>query len=510
MQRRDFIKRTLAAGTIVPLATTGLVARPLAHNFFRAAAVSDRILVLVNLNGGNDGTNTVVPFNDPIYYQSRPSIALDKSQTLQITDDLGLHNAMTKFRDRFENEQLAIVQSVGYPNQNRSHFRSTDIWNTASDSEVILGTGWLGRALELEYPDYPQVLPKAPFAVQISSSLSLALQSSQGNMGLAIDNPDRFYNLANGLDVEPEPLPDTLAGPELKYVRDIIEQSNAFSSAINKAMLDGTTNVTYDSDSLSNQLRVVARLINSGIETGIYVVSLGGFDTHRGQAGAHTTLLSYVSNAISTFLDDIAASDNADRVVCMTYSEFGRRLNENGSNGTDHGSASPQFVVGKPVKGGVVLGGVPNLTDLDNRGDIEYVNDFRQIYAAVLEDWFRMSHADTTATLGGEFEKLPLFEPASPTRAPMEASLAGMSLAQNVPNPAVGRTTVTFSIPSRMRVLLSITSTEGRTLASYIDRTLDAGTHQIDLDVSMLPTGNYLYSLQGRGYKVTKKMMIVR
>ncbi len=508
MQRRDFLKRAAQAGALVPIASTGLLASPLTHSFLRPAAVSDRVLVLINLNGGNDGINTVIPFNDPIYFESRPTIAISKTDALGITDDLGLHPTMTRMRDLFAEGELAVVQSVGYPNQNRSHFRSTDIWNTASDANVIWATGWLGRYLERVNPDYPQSLPDAPFAVQISSSLSLALQSSKGHMGLAIDNPDRFYNLASGLQVDPEPLPDTLAGPELKYVRDIIQQSNTFSTAINNAMLDGTTNATYDADLLSQQLKVVARLINSGIETGIYVVTLGGFDTHRGQTTQHATLLSQLSNAVGTFLNDISTAGNADRVVCMTYSEFGRRLNENGSAGTDHGAASPQFVAGKPVKGGTVLGGPQDLANLDDRGDVEFVNDFRQIYAAVLEDWFGLTHADTVAALGGEFEKLPLF-PEAPSYAPEEMSLAGMTMQPCVPNPARERTTVTFTIPSRMRVQLSVTGLDGRTVATFVDRTLDAGRHTVQLDVSTIATGSYVYSIRARGYKVSNRMVVV-
>ena len=509
MQRRDFLKSAAAAGTLLPLASSGLFARPLGHPLFSPSAASDRVLVLINLNGGNDGLNTLVPFDDPIYNNARRTIAIPKSGTLPITESLGLNGAMSGFRSLYDAGDLAIVQSVGYPNQDRSHFRSTDIWNTASDADELLLTGWLGRYLELKNPDYPSILPKAPFAVQISSSVSLALIADKGNMGIAIDNPDRFYNLANGLSVEDEPLPQTLAGPELAYVRDIIGQSNAFSSAINKAMLDGTTNTTYGTDSFSLQLRVVARLINGGLTTGIYVVTLPGFDTHNAQTGRHAQLLGQLSSGVSSFLADVAAAGNADRVACMTYSEFGRRLNENGSTGTDHGSASPQFVAGATVLGGNVIGGNPDLVNLDNRGDIKHVNDFRQIYTTVLEDWLGMSRPDAVGSLGGEFTKLPLF--AVPTvHAPENASRAGYALAPIAPNPVVDGTTLRFVVPESSHVTIRIVDARGELVLVPVDRVQSAGSHSIRIATSALPAGRYTVVMDAGKFRISQGMIVMR
>jgi uncharacterized protein (DUF1501 family) len=496
----------------MPLASSGIIARPLSHVFFpRPASVGDRILVIINLNGGNDGLNTIVPFNDPIYATRRPSIGLKKADTLPITADLGLHNAMTGMEQLYSAGEMAIVQSVGYPDQDRSHFRSTDIWHTSSDADKILFTGWLGRYLEKMHPEYPTTLPTAPYAIQIASAATLALQGNNGSMGIAIDNPDRFYNLAAGLKVDPEPLPPTLAGPELQYVRDIIEQSNFYSSAINKAMIDGTTNGIYDADAFSAQLKVAARLINGGLETSIYVVTLGGFDTHFGQLQLHSQRLTQLSRGISSFLADITAAGNADRVACMTYSEFGRRLNENGSLGTDHGAAAPQFVMGEKVLGGKVIGGVPNLTDLDSRGDIKWAIDFRQIYASVLEDWMGLSRTDTNLVLGGEFQKLPLFPAASPGSVDHgDSAPAGMVLAESVPNPASQQTAISFTIPHGGYTSLNVFAANGTLAMRAINRTLEAGAHKLDLDVSGLPPGSYFYRLDLSGYRLTKKFIVAR
>ncbi len=510
MLRRDFLKRAAQAGAILPIASSGLFARPLPGLFMpRVNSAADRVFVLINLSGGNDGLNTVIPVDDNHYYQSRPSIAIQKSNTLPITDGLGLHSSMTNVKSLFDAGQCAIVQSVGYPMQDRSHFRSTDIWNTASDSEVVLHTGWIGRYLEANHPEYPDTLPTAPFAMQISASATLALQGEKGGMGMAIDNPDRFYNLANGLTVPPEPLPTTLAGPELKFVRDVIAQSNRYSSEIHTAMIGGSTNAQYDNSSLASQLKVVARLINGGLKTGIYIVSLGGFDTHYGQTPQHAQLLATLSNAVKAFLDDVNGAGNGDRVACMTYSEFGRRVNENGSAGTDHGAASPQFVFGKNVLGGKVLGGAQNLVDLDDRGDIKYVNDFRQIYASVLQDWLGFSKTDTDRVLGKSFAKLPLFTTTAGGVDEDHARMAGFSLDQNSPNPASSATAISFHLPQTSYVRLNIIGSDGRLVTTVIDKTVEAGDHVVRFDASRLSAGSYIYSLEARGYRLSKSMRVM-
>lgn len=510
MQRRKFITRTLQAGALLPLLGSGLVARPLRGGLFRRSAdASDNVLVLINLNGGNDGLNTVVPINDTVYHTARPTIKLSASETLAITDGLALHPQLGATKELFDQGDCAIVSSVGYPEQNRSHFRSTDIWHTASDANKIVATGWLGRYLEASHPEYPATLPQSPFAIQIASSATLALQGTSGSMGIAIDNPDRFYNLAKGLSVPPDPVPATLAGPELEFVRSVIEQSNQYSTKIQSAMVDGTTNATYGSDSLASQLKVVARLINGGLETGIYVVTLGGFDTHFGQTPLHAQRMAQLAGAVKSFLDDVAVAGHADRVAVMTYSEFGRRLNENGSAGTDHGAAAPLFVMGKSVLGGSVIGGAPSLTDLDSRGDIKYMHDYRQVYASVLRDWLGFSSTDTATILGGEFDRLPIFPEATvDVTDASDARRAGMLLEQNAPNPASSGTTIRFKLPSAGRAELILYTADGRRISSLLDRTLTASEQTLTLHTDSIPSGTYLYTLRSGRYSLTRTMVI--
>ncbi len=512
MHRRKFIARTLQAGALLPLLNSGLFARPLAGGFLpRMSGAEDRVLVLINLNGGNDGLNTVVPVNDSRYHQARPNIGMSVAETLPITDGLALHPQLAQVKSLFDQGDCAIVSSVGYPDQNRSHFRSTDIWHTASDADEIVTTGWLGRYLERVHPEYPGTLPASPFAIQIASSATLALQGASGGMGIAIDNPDRFYQLAKGLSVPPDPIPNTLAGPELEFVRTVIEQSNQYSSNIQSAMVDGTTNATYGSDTLASQLKVVARLINGGLTTGIYVVTLTGFDTHYGQLTTHAQRMLWVSGAVKSFMDDVTVAGNGDRVAVMTYSEFGRRLNENGSVGTDHGAAAPLFVFGSQVLGGSVIGGAPSLTDLDERGDIKYLHDFRQVYASVLRDWLGFSSVDTASILGGSFDRLPIF-PEATVDVPDESDARrnGMALEQNYPNPAAATTTISFRLPSSGRAEIMLYTSDGRRVATLLDRTLTTEVQKLSIETSDLPAGTYLYTLRSGRYSLSRTMVVRR
>ncbi len=294
-------------------------------------------------------------------------------------------------------------------------------------------------------------------------------------------------------------------------MRDVIEQSNVYSDKIHDAVIDAPNNgVSYEANTFAQQLKIVARLINGGLPTNIYILSLPGFDTHIQQLTAHQQLWSTISRGVKAFLDDVAASGHGDRVVCMTYSEFGRRVNENGSAGTDHGAAAPQMVMGRPVKGAQVLGGVTNLTDLDLRGDVKFSVDFRQIYASVLQDWLGFAHADTDTILGGSFSRLPLFDNPSGVRDENRAGMAGYALEQIAPNPVRTEATIAFAVPAAARVRLSVTASDGREVATLIDRTVDAGAHRVRFDARALPSGTYLYRLEAGGYQITRRMSVVR
>ncbi len=508
MQRRAFLKTSLAAGAFLPLASSGLFARPLRSLLSASGVPNDRILVLINLNGGNDGLNTVIPVNDDLYYQARTVLGIKKSDALSINSDFSLHPSLATVRNLFQDGRCAIVQNVGYPEPDRSHFRSTDIWHSASNAREVISTGWTGRYLETIHPEYPATLPSAPFAVQVSNSTTLLIQGSRGSMGMALDSPDRFYDLASGLTVNNDPVPNSPAGDQLKYIRQIIVEADIYSNAIDKAIKQGTNNSTYAKDTLSAQLQGVARLINGGLGTTIYVVTLPGFDTHLHQPDVHAQLLSYVSAGVQSFLDDMQTAGNHQRVVVMTYSEFGRRLAENGSAGTDHGAAAPQMVFGSPVLGGNVLGGIPNLSDLDSRGDVKMSIDFRQIYSTVLQDWLGFSNGDAKSVLGGEFARLPLFRISSVDDT-ANSSSTSLQLNQNLPNPASTSTSIHFILRRGAYARLSIVDQSGRIITTLVDRILDGGNHTVKVDTSQFRSGTYLYRLEALGAVVSRKMTVV-
>lgn len=511
MQRRVFLKRALQAGAFIPIASSGLFMRPLeALALPRASFAADHVLVLINLNGGNDGLNSVIPVDDQNYYNARAVLGVKKADALPIADHLGLHPKLANVRNIYGDGYCAIVENVGYPGQDRSHFRSTDIWNSASDANKVIATGWTGRYLETIHPEYPGKVPTAPFAVQVSNSTTLLIQGSRGSMGMALDSPDRFYDLASGLTVDPDPVPSTFAGDQLQYVRQIIVEADIYATEINRAISSGTNHADYATDSLSAQLKGVARLINGGMATGIYVVTLSGFDTHLQQPDVHASLLASLSAGIKSFLDDMNAAGNGDRVVCLTYSEFGRRLAENASAGTDHGAASPQFLFGRPVLGGQILGGLPDLEDLDNRGDVKMKIDFRQIYSTVLQDWMGFSAQDTQTVLGGDFTKLPLFRQLGVDRDEDHASHAGYRLDEISPNPVRNAGMISFAIPTAAKATLSIFSEDGRMIMTLFDRTIDPGDHRVTLNAAGLPSGTYFAVLESGGYRLSKRMIVVR
>lgn len=428
MKRRDFFKR-VAPFIALPLAIGGSPVRALSRavapgGFYEQLAHSDKVLVIVQLNGGNDGINTVIARDQYSAYMSlRSNIALPEASVLPLSDATGLHPAMTGLKSLYDDGKLAVIQGVGYPSPNFSHFRATDIWNSASNSNEVLQSGWLGRYLESEYDDYPAGYPNAampdPLAIQIGSVVSLALQGTEVGLALAIQNPDTFYSLVSGTDITNfDTPPSTHYGELLSFTRQVQLESAAYAGQI-KAASDRVRNrFTYPaSNSLGDQLRTVARLIAGGLKTKIYVVTIGGFDTHADQVvssdhtiGAHAVLLQRLADAINAFQSDLRMYGIEDRVVGMTFSEFGRRAASNGSLGTDHGTSAPMFVFGSNVQPGIV-GANPNLSDLTS-GNLKLQIDFRQVYASIMTGWFGINKTDTDYVMKRNFAYLPLFSTA--------------------------------------------------------------------------------------------------
>jgi uncharacterized protein (DUF1501 family) len=427
MTRREFVKR---AAAFLPIWVDGLrvsapARPPLLEALAGPSAALDRVLVIVQLSGGNDGLNTVIPLDQYAAYRTlRSNIAIPEARVLRLTDSTGIHPAMTGIKALFDAGQLCVVQGVSYPNPNFSHFRATDIWLTASDYNQNLSSGWMGRYLNYDFPGYPSGYPNDtmpdPPAIQIGSVVSIGFQGTSQSTAITIQDPGTFYQLVSGSNLGGQDgTPQTTAGRELSFIREVAAQSIGYAgrvkAAADRAMNKAAGYPPAGQNALADQLKIVARLIAGGLKTRVYLVSLGGFDTHSSQVvasdtttGTHSVLLGKLSGAISVFLEDLALLGCDHRVVGMTFSEFGRRAASNASLGTDHGTAEPIFVFGSMVKGGVV-GANSNLSDLTG-GNLKMQFDFRTLYAAVLSRWFYADPIEQDAVMLNSFAPLDLFE----------------------------------------------------------------------------------------------------
>ncbi len=518
MKRRDFLKKSAGAGLAVATLPTlaGLEMQTLAQSpaldaLQKLTADSDRILVLVQLAGGNDGLNTLVPVANQLYHDARPNLSLKEEDTLPLNDGLRWHSALGGLRNLYEDEKLAIVQGVTYPNPNRSHFRGTDIWLTASDANIFLGSGWLGRYLSTKFPSFPESLPDAPMAIQIRGALSLGFNSKSGSTAIKFDSAEEFVNLVEGDGGTQYPdAPDTPAGAELEFVRSIAESSQTYSTVIDDAHSKGSnsTKVSYPAGDLGLALSGVAKLISGGLKTRIYLVSLGGFDTHASQLGLHNALLQNVSDSVAAFVQDLNDQGLGDRVAGMTFSEFGRRVNQNGSSGTDHGTAAPLFVFGNKVLGKEIHGSDPDLENLDNRGDLVMEHDFRQIYASVLSQWFGEADTMLQQVLLDDFATIPLFEAPAPTSV-QDRLLHDLNV-RTYPNPVREHSTIEYTLPTRAVVQLSIVDIQGATLHRLVAQEQPAGTHRQPFHAGRLPAGVYFYRLQVGSHTALKQLQLIR
>jgi uncharacterized protein (DUF1501 family) len=522
MKRRDFLRNTLPAGVMLPSLVGGFSFRAFSadSNIMKSLMMpvteTDHVFVIIQLNGGNDGLNMVVPIeNFSNYVNARQNIYIPEASALQLNGKAGLHPAMTGLHAMYQKGYLKVVQSVGYPQPSYSHFRATDIWMSASDSNVEVNTGWAGRYLNYEYPNFPNGYPNAtmtdPLAIQIGSATSLTLQGPAVNMGMSISSTSNFYNLINGIQ---DPAPNTPAGKELTYIRTIAQQTQQYASVIKGAALQTVQQVSYPTNnSLGDQLKIVARLIKGGLSTRIYMVNYGGFDTHSNQVnstdtttGNHAKLLGNVSDAIKAFQDDLKFLGVDDRVVGMTFSEFGRRIKSNGSTGTDHGSAAPLFVFGKHVMGGV-LGDTPtipaNATVSDN---LPFQYDFRSIYSTILSNWLCVKDTDLQQIMLKNFQLLPLVN-AGGCQKPI--NLSGESLVSNYPNPFSSSTVITFKTDGG-HTLVQIMDTSGKVITTLTDKEYTAGTYSVVFDSGLLPAGVYYARLQNMATQQVRTMLKVK
>ena len=522
MKRRSFIKRT-ASASILPVFINGLSFRsygnsPLLRLLAAKAALNDKVLVLVQLNGGNDGLNTLIPLDQYTNLTAaRSNIMIQESKVPKLKgfNKTGFHPSMTGMLNLFNNESsLNIIQAVGYPSPNFSHFRSTDIYLSASDSNQIVNSGWLGRYLDDAYPGFPNNYPNTdmpdPLAIAIGGVISQALQGPEVNMGMAISDPTSFYNF---VDSVVDPNPKTPAEKELAYIRLVAQQTDKYADSIKAAYNSVATKSTMyatTGNSLSDQLKIVARLIAGGLKTKIYMVSLGGFDTHSNQVnatggtetGAHSDLWNRVSVGISAFIDDCKKLGVADRVAGMTYSEFGRRIASNASLGTDHGAAGPSFVFGTKVNS-TIIGTNPTIPGTVGAADnVNMQYDFRQVYSSTLQQWFGLTKTEAAGVMLKDFDTLAIFKTTGSTKDIKEAAISAV---ENYPNPFENSTTIKIQTTGGL-TQIKVYDAIGNEVATLVNKVLPSGTHEILFEAHNLAPGNYYYNVISGSNRISRVM----
>lgn len=517
INRRDFIKLSSIASASLPIALSGFpVFAKEKPNDYQFTENNENILVLIQLQGGNDGLNTIFDLEQYENLQAvRSNIIVPENELIALNGATFIHPSMMAMKHIWDQEKLGIVQNVGYPNQNRSHFRSTDIWNSASDANEFVSSGWLGRYFEKDHSsfpsNYPDVTNPDPFAITIGKVVSETCQGMNANFSLAIEDPE---NPGTALVSNTGTIPSNCYGDALNFVNETIAQTNAYAEVIKNAATSGENkSVKYTGSKLSEKLKQVAKLISGGLQTKVYVVQIGGFDTHDNQVeitdtktGKHANLLEELSDAMIAFQDDLELLNIDHKVLGMTYSEFGRRIRSNGGMGTDHGSAAPLFLFGNCAKN-QILGDAPEIdTQVDDQEGVQMQYDFRNIYSTILTDWLGATKQESETVLFNNFESLPIF------KLNCNATLTSDDINTNeptfkiYPNPTTDFIVFNFT-GSNAITKITLYNSIGAVVKMVANTLFDSSEHSIKIDVQSLPKGNYFIHYQTKGNSKTKKLL---
>ena len=520
LNRRDFIRLTSVAAAALPIALSGFPIyanqKPKGLTFEEN---NDNILVLIQLQGGNDGLNTVFNLSQYNNLQSvRSNIIIPDSDLISLNDETKLHPSMEGMKNIWDHENLGIIQNVAYPNQNRSHFRSTDIWNSASSSEDYISSGWLGRFFSenhSEFPtDYPNTENPHPFAVTLGTIISETCQGSNANFSMALIDPN---NPGTAAASNAGAIPNNCYGDMLTFVNNTVSQTNAYAGIIENASNTGNNlsdkYENTDNYNLAGKLKNVARLISGGLKTKVYVVQLGGFDTHDNQVvdgetktGVHGELLNELSKAISAFQDDLELLGVDNKVVGMTYSEFGRRIRSNDGLGTDHGTGAPLFLFGNCVKN-QVLGDAPEIdTEVDVLEGVQMQYDFRNVYGTILTDWLGATKTESNTVLFDEFDSLPLFKDGCNGTLSTDTFILDELSLDVYPNPTMDFINIRF-FGNNENIKITLYNTIGAVLKEVTNEKYSSIQHTLKVDLQRLPKGNYFIHYQSKGISKTKKLL---
>ncbi|MFD2201130.1 DUF1501 domain-containing protein [Shivajiella indica] len=515
MERRTFLKHVAHSlaipGFLGSFSTTGF-GRTL-DNLLRLANDTDRALVLIYLEGGNDGLNTVIPLgNYGALTNVRPHVVMQESQLLEIPDtDFAFHPALSDLKSLYEEGRLQVIHSVGYPQQNFSHFRSMDIWMSGSDADQIVNSGWTGRYLEGKHPEFPEEYPNEaypdPLAIEIGLGASMLFQGEKIGFSMVLNNVNSFYEL---LENEVDEAPEGPVGDKIRYIRLMAQQSQKYGRIVKDAAERITYQRPYPDNRLANQLKIVSRLIAGGLRTPLYLVRMGGFDTHDNQVedsdrtlGRHANLLQTVNDSIMAFMKDLEYQGTADRVMGMTFSEFGRRIVSNSSLGTDHGSAAPMFIFGN-MSEGKYLGNSPTIRGNEVYNDnLPLQFDFRQIYTSILSQWFDpTARVSMSANQNKTFEQVPVIKNAlNATDNPKEELRIKI-----FPNPVQDFFTLEMDIqPGPVKV--EIVDMSGRSSGKIFEGAESSYSFKRIFDISPYPPGRFVLVVSNGNKRYSEQLI---
>ncbi|WP_109301710.1 DUF1501 domain-containing protein [Aquimarina sp. AU474] len=514
--RRSFVQALgLAGGGSMMLANTPLsVSRPspLSMALSQSADVNDNILILVRLQGGNDGFNTIIPVYDyDVYANARPLIRIPPSEFISLDDDFAMPKPMNKLEGVWGDGKMKVVQGVGYDNSSLSHFKGSDIYantNLLEDDR----TGFMGRYFGEIYPDYFNSPPPSPPSIQIGSIGNLIFKGPDSDYSFAVSDPRRllqiienetFYNL-DGVDE------NCTYGDRLRFLREATNTTFNYAEVISAAYERSTDFGGYLDDSLGRQFSIISRLIKGGLGTKVYLVTLGGFDTHNNQIQRHQQLLTSFSEAISNFYTDLTAAGWDDKVLSMTTSEFGRRFRENGSLGTDHGTAAPTMFFGTALNGNGFVGEHPDLNNLTRGGNVTNTMDFRQVYATVMKDWLCIDQTRVGRVLLGEdFESLDLGFNCSGTNPNIPTDGENLT---HIPTYSDSQTFINIVSPQTTHIEVCLYNVIGQKVATLANEMLMEGVDMVinvkESAATRLSTGPYVYQIQTNNGNFSKSIVI--
>lgn len=505
--RRDFIKNLglISAGTVAfsSLPLNQLMASPAVKKALEEAG--DRVLVIIRLKGGNDGLNTFVPmFDYGTYANNRPSLKIAQSDLLALNNKYSVPNYASSLKTLWEQGKMKVVQNVGYENHDLSHFSSTDIWDSAQ-TDVGEKSGWLGRYLWNENPDFLTNPTAYPLAIQVGGDGNLLFFNQDHiNMALNVIDPETLYQIAQSGSLY------TVGGNEpcyykdqLDFMKSMINNTYYQTQTINNAFNAGSNSVAFPTG-LGKALSLVSRLIKGGLQTKIYMLTLDGFDTHASQDERHPDLLKELGDSVKAFYDDLTAGGADNKVLTMTFSEFGRRVNDNGSMGTDHGTAAPLILFGSALNGNGFIGDDVNLTDLDYIGNLKYKTDFRNVYTTVLQDWLCVNELTADTILGDEYNKLALgFDCTSVGVKEIKAVQKYHELRYDN-----NKAFIFLNLPESSTVQLEVYDFTGRKIISTTNDYYSRGLHTLQFPgIESWAKGAYLYRIYISGKLESGKLV---